>query len=52
MRMFYNNKSQKRKISEVLKNATFFLARKQEIHTNEFNIDHSNPIIETQLSVS
>jgi DNA mismatch repair ATPase MutL len=44
-----NNKESKKKgkFLNSLKKYYIFLASKQEIHMNEFNVDHSNPIYET-----
>jgi hypothetical protein len=40
-------KATKEKFLNSLEKYCMFLASKQEIHMNEFNIDHSNPIYET-----
>jgi hypothetical protein len=42
-----NKESQNRKISEQSRKNYIFLASKQEIHMNEFDVGHNNPIFET-----
>jgi hypothetical protein len=40
-------KAKKGKFLKSLEKYYIFLASKQEIHKNEFNVDHSNSIFET-----
>jgi hypothetical protein len=40
-------KAKKGKFLNSFEKYYIFLASKQEIHMNEFNVDHSNPIYET-----
>jgi hypothetical protein len=40
-------KARKEKFLNSLEKYYIFLASKQKIHMNEFNVNHSNPIYET-----
>jgi hypothetical protein len=45
--MTVRRKAREGKFLNSLEKYCMFLASKQEIHMNEFNVDHSNPIYET-----
>jgi hypothetical protein len=45
--MTITRKARKGKFLNSLEKYYIFLASKQEIRVNEFNVDHSNPIYET-----